>query len=221
MLISGGRDGKLIMYDLRQKGIAHIIANFSFDQQVFNTKSSSSRRHSSLTQLKLQKPSITGICSLDSGNHLVVSESTFNKLSFFDLRMNLDQLNLKIKGASKKPPPINLDCQIDSSEHLGLSENKNCQKITGTSSMRLHKESNTLAVVRSDNQLAIFYLSKLDSEPPKILENQHFKSSFYVKPEFIDKNLILTGGCPNGKILLWDIKNNKKQSIMLGGSFNK
>ena len=87
---------------------------------------------------------------MDDGNHLVVSESTSNKLYFFDLRMNHDQINSKVKQmSSKKPPQINMVCQIDSSEQLSLPDKNH--KISGTASIRLHKESGSLAVVRADN----------------------------------------------------------------------
>ena len=124
---------------------------------------------------------MTGICCLDNGNHLVVSDSTSNKLSFFDLRMNLDQMDTKLNSiANKKAPPISLVCTIDSSEHLGEGD-KSC-KMTGTASMRLHKESNSLAVIRSDNQMVIFNMSKLDTEPPRVFDNPNFKSGFYIRP---------------------------------------
>ena len=69
--------------------------------------------------------------------------------------------------SSKKPPHINMVCQVDSSEHMSLPDKNH--KISGTASIRLHKESGSLAVVRADNQLAVLNLNKLDSEPFKIL----------------------------------------------------
>ena len=84
-------------------------------------------------------------------------------------------------------------CQVDG--------NKNSNKL-GTVSMRLENEQ--LAVVGVDNSISLYNMNKLDVQPPKILSNSNFSSSFYTKPQFIDK-LIASGTKNTGEILIWDL----------------
>jgi hypothetical protein len=95
---SGGRDGKIVVHDLRTP---EQVSEFTFTQQVFGAGSNLARKRS----LTLQKPSITGLASV-LDYHLVSCESTTEVLSFFDLRMLLDQA----KGQTLKKALV---CQLD------------------------------------------------------------------------------------------------------------
>ena len=145
----------------------------------------------------LCKPSITGVCCY-GGDHLLVTESTTNQVSIFDLRMILDQLDAKYEQISMNK---SLVCQLDGNKH---------SKKLGSVSMRLDQDQ--LAVVGVDNSISVYNMNRLDLQPPKILSNSKFSSSFYTKPQFID-GLIASGTKNCGEILIWDL------NTQLGGTF--
>ena len=117
IIASGGRDGSLLLHDLRCKSSTEItsgdsspnsiIGEYQFSQQTFSPSGScfnlgiNKRRVTAPSKLTLQKPSVNGLAFLSDFN-LAACESTSERVSFFDLRMLGIPPHLRIKTKSQQ-----------------------------------------------------------------------------------------------------------------------
>lgn len=150
VLVSGGRDGKIAVFDIREPNAG---SEYSFNQQVFKCKGQNLIRKR-VSNFGLSKPSITGISVYGDDQdspYILTSESTSNTLTLFDMRMVLDQIDQKQKVCMNK----SLVCQIEPKKFYqsfyGEDVKNTWSGNAGIASMVKHK--NQLGIVNLNNTL--------------------------------------------------------------------
>lgn len=160
IVATGGRDGKIFIYDLRirQPGVAHfnLMAEHFFNQQLF------SRKSGKYCPRKYEKPSIPSVTGLAFyGNQLVSIESHSDTISFFDLREvesyagSPSALTTKQRKGIIKQPVVELD---NSFYHINMNDTYNSTKGNISLVIQNHK----MLINSMDNVVSLYDMLTLD-----------------------------------------------------------
>eukprot|EP00347_Sterkiella_histriomuscorum_P002890 403366400 len=226
LVASGGRDGKIFLYDFRMRdsgavGAFNLIGRHFFSQQILQkggigvSGQSSSRKPSG----NLVSLSVTGLAFYGQ-TQLVSIESHSDKISFFDLKMldssdvrNVRQATSPVQNSMNQTPR---KLQNFSKMFQCALENTFYQSTFGDpyktqkGNISIVIKGNKMLVNSMDSVISLYDMYNIYQKPPQRFIGHKSMHEFYVRANFGFYDDFIVSGSEDEKVHIWDIKSHQE-----------